>query len=161
LACWKCRPGAPGAARRRAASYCRAQTVDNKNNNNNKSSCGRQLPQGVADELQQLLNLGESPSQNEVFEIIRVELDHWNAYPRRATVVLISLARHQLPDTARSVLAVMLARSVETNLFHHNAVITAFEKGGQWQPALSLLSSMPDVRVIPNEISCNAAISAC
>ncbi|CAE8621625.1 unnamed protein product [Polarella glacialis] len=55
----------------------------------------------------------------------------------------------------------MLAKSVEANVFHYSAAISACEKGGQWQLALSLLSSMLDMRVISNEISYNSAISAC
>ncbi|CAE8621624.1 unnamed protein product [Polarella glacialis] len=55
----------------------------------------------------------------------------------------------------------MLAKSVEANVFHYSAAISACEKGGQWQLALGLLSSMLDMRVIPNEISYNSAISAC
>ncbi|CAE8687098.1 unnamed protein product, partial [Polarella glacialis] len=37
----------------------------------------------------------------------------------------------------------------------------ACEKAGEWQLALSLLSSMPQMRVARDEISFNAAISAC
>jgi pentatricopeptide repeat domain-containing protein 1 len=33
-------------------------------------------------------------------------------------------------------------------------------KGGQWQLALSLLSLMPEARVVPNEITYSATISA-
>ncbi|CAE8637386.1 unnamed protein product [Polarella glacialis] len=47
------------------------------------------------------------------------------------------------------------------NQFSYNAAISACEKGGQWQLALGLLSSMPDMRVTPDKISYNAAISAC
>ncbi|CAE8615408.1 unnamed protein product, partial [Polarella glacialis] len=47
------------------------------------------------------------------------------------------------------------------NEISYSAAISACEKGGQWQLALSLLSSMPVMKAIPNEISYNAAISAC
>ncbi|CAE8663266.1 unnamed protein product [Polarella glacialis] len=55
----------------------------------------------------------------------------------------------------------MLARSVQANVLHCNAAISAYGKGGQWQLALSLLSSMPDISIVPSKISYNAAISAC
>ncbi|CAE8596920.1 unnamed protein product [Polarella glacialis] len=42
-----------------------------------------------------------------------------------------------------------------------NAAISACEKAGQWQFALGLLSSMPELRIAPDRISYNAAISAC
>ena len=47
------------------------------------------------------------------------------------------------------------------NVISCSAAISACEKGGEWEQALSLLSSMPGVQVMPIVISCNAAISAC
>ncbi|CAE8612497.1 unnamed protein product [Polarella glacialis] len=47
------------------------------------------------------------------------------------------------------------------NVISYSSAISACEKGGKWQLALSLLHGMPDERVIPNKISYNAAISAC
>ena len=38
---------------------------------------------------------------------------------------------------------------------------SAFEKGGEWQRALSLFEAMPKVQVNPNVISYSAAICAC
>ncbi|CAE8686753.1 unnamed protein product, partial [Polarella glacialis] len=43
-------------------------------------------------ELQQLLDLGEAPELDEVFEVLKVELGHWRRNPRRATAVLSFLA---------------------------------------------------------------------
>ena len=43
----------------------------------------------------------------------------------------------------------------------YSAGISAFEKGGEWERALSLLSLMPRVHVSPNQISYNACIGAC
>ena len=50
---------------------------------------------------------------------------------------------------------------VTPNGISYNAAISACEKTGQWQLALSLLSSMPKMKVTPDGISYNAAISAC
>ncbi|CAE8636222.1 unnamed protein product, partial [Polarella glacialis] len=108
-----------------------------------------------------LLGIGQTPSEEEVLEIIDVELDSWGENPRRATRVLSSLARHGLPDVARQVLQLMLARSLEANVFHCNAAIAACAKSRQWQLALSLLGSMPSIRLVQDEISFNAAITAC
>ncbi|CAE8729449.1 unnamed protein product, partial [Polarella glacialis] len=76
-------------------------------------------------------------------------------------VVLSCLARHRLPCIASFVLTAMLARSVEANVFHYNAAISASEKGRQWQLAITLLHSMSEIRVFQDEISFSAAISAC
>ncbi|CAE8660152.1 unnamed protein product, partial [Polarella glacialis] len=111
--------------------------------------------------LQQLLDLGRTPSEEDVSEIISVGLDNWRDNPRHATVVLSSLARNQLPRTATYVLSLMLANSVEANVYHYNAAISACEKGRQWQLSLGLLNSMPNMRVIPDKLSFSAAISAC
>ncbi|CAE8589705.1 unnamed protein product [Polarella glacialis] len=124
------------------------------------NSDGRKLAQSSLI-LQQLLDLGRTPGEDEVSEILSVELDDWRRNPRRATVILSSLAKHKLPRTATYVLTAMMAKSVEANVFHYNAAISACEKGRQWQLAVGLLGSMPDMRVIPDEVSYNAAISAC
>jgi pentatricopeptide repeat protein len=50
---------------------------------------------------------------------------------------------------------------VTPNQFSYNAAISACEKGGQWQLALSLLNTMADMRVIQDVISYSAVISAC
>ena len=50
---------------------------------------------------------------------------------------------------------------VTRDVISYNAAISACEKGGQWQQALSLLSEMQDAGVTRNVISYNAAISAC
>eukprot|EP00969_Alexandrium_andersonii_P177698 7857987-Alexandrium_andersonii.AAC.2 len=42
-----------------------------------------------------------------------------------------------------------------------NAAISACEQGGQWQAALALLSSMPDLRLLLSIITGSAAVSAC
>ena len=43
----------------------------------------------------------------------------------------------------------------------YSAAINACEEGGQWQPALQLLSLMPKEKVVPNTMAYSAAISAC
>ncbi|CAE8656583.1 unnamed protein product [Polarella glacialis] len=50
---------------------------------------------------------------------------------------------------------------VVPNEITYNAAISACEKVGQWQRALSLLGSMPEARTSPDEISFSASISAC
>ncbi|CAE8633713.1 unnamed protein product [Polarella glacialis] len=124
------------------------------------SSDGRKLPQNSL-VLQQLLHLGRTPSEDEVSEILSAELNNWRENPWHVTVILNSLARLRLPLIAKHVLALMLARSVPANVLHYNAAISAYGKGGQWQLALSLLSSMPDISIVPSQVSYNAAISAC
>ena len=47
------------------------------------------------------------------------------------------------------------------NVISFNAVISACEKGGQWQRALSLLDDMHRAGVTLNAISFNAAILTC
>ncbi|CAE8653990.1 unnamed protein product [Polarella glacialis] len=121
---------------------------------------GGKQPQG-GPVLQQLLGLGRTPSEAEVFEILSAELKNWREDPRHATVILSSLARLRLPLIATNVLAWMLARSVPANVLHYNAVISAYGKGGQWQLALGLLGSMPNISTVPSKVSYNAAISAC
>ena len=41
----------------------------------------------------------------------------------------------------------------------YNGAISACEKGGQWQEALSLFEAMPKAKIRPDVISCSAAIS--
>jgi pentatricopeptide repeat protein len=55
----------------------------------------------------------------------------------------------------------MRAAGVAPNVISFNAAISACEKGGQWQRALSLLEEMRAAGVTPNVISFSAAISAC
>ncbi|CAK0891922.1 unnamed protein product [Prorocentrum cordatum] len=50
--------------------------------------------------------------------------------------------------------------NVELDVIIYSAGISAFEKGGEWQRALSLLSEMREAKVEPNVISYNAGISA-
>ncbi|CAE8682973.1 unnamed protein product, partial [Polarella glacialis] len=98
-------------------------------------SAGARLAQGGI-VLQRLLGLGRTPNEGEVSEILSAELENWRVNPRHATTILSSLARLQLPRTATYVLASMRARSLEANVFHYNAAISACEKAQQWQLAL-------------------------
>ena len=50
---------------------------------------------------------------------------------------------------------------LEPDVISYSAVISACEKGEQWQRALSLLSEMRGVKLAPNVISYSAGISAC
>ena len=63
-------------------------------------------------------------------------------------------------DDVRSC-AVMQQTAVVPAVFSYNAVISACEKGHQWQQALSVLAATQLTAVVPDVISCNAAISAC
>ena len=47
------------------------------------------------------------------------------------------------------------------DVFSFSAAISACEKGGQWERALSLLDEMRERGVTPDVISFNAVISAC
>merc|ERR1712151_1120289 len=51
--------------------------------------------------------------------------------------------------------------SVTRDVISFSAAISACEKGGQWERALSLLEEMRDMSVTRNVISFSAAISAC
>ncbi|CAE8607128.1 unnamed protein product, partial [Polarella glacialis] len=140
-----------------------SRAAGRNNNNNNNARCSPREVESRSDGnlvLQQLLDLGRTPSEHEVFDIISVELDNWRRNPRGPTVVLSFLARHQLPRTANFVLTSMRMGSVEADAFHYNAAISACEKARQWDLALALLGKMPSMRVTPDEISYNAAISA-
>ncbi|CAE8597308.1 unnamed protein product [Polarella glacialis] len=146
----------------------RSHTNLKKNNNNNDSKSNNNKKKNNRDNndnsilLQRLLDLGRAPCQDEVLEVLAVELGRWKQKtPACATVVLSFLARHRRPCVADHVLALMLEGRLEVNVFHCSAAISACEKGGQWQLALSLLRTMPDMRVTPNEVSYSAAISAC
>ncbi|CAE8591103.1 unnamed protein product, partial [Polarella glacialis] len=77
-----------------------------------------------------------------------------------ATSVLSGLASRRLAAVASDVLRYMQDGRVEVNVFHCSAVITAGEKAGKWQLALSILLLMPEMKVAPNEFSYSAAISA-
>ena len=55
----------------------------------------------------------------------------------------------------------MRAHGYVPNVITFSAAISACEKGGQWERALSLLTEMRAQGVEPNVISFNAAISAC
>eukprot|EP00435_Cladocopium_sp_Y103_P018947 s3611_g4.t1 len=50
---------------------------------------------------------------------------------------------------------------ISPNVICYSAVISACEKGGQWEQALSLFQAMPKAQISPNVISYSAAISAC
>ena len=43
----------------------------------------------------------------------------------------------------------------------YSAVISACEKGGQWEQALTLFQAMPKAKISPNVVSYSAGISAC
>ncbi|CAE8643346.1 unnamed protein product, partial [Polarella glacialis] len=51
--------------------------------------------------------------------------------------------------------------SATPNEISYGGTISACEKGGQWQLGLSLLSSLPDLRLAPDGISFTSAMSAC
>ena len=60
-----------------------------------------------------------------------------------------------------SLLDEMRGAGVEPNVISFNATISACEKGGQWERAVSLLDEMRGAGVEPDVISFNAAIQAC
>ncbi|CAE8598261.1 unnamed protein product, partial [Polarella glacialis] len=107
----------------------------------------------VAEALDLLVAVGPLASKDEVLEVLRAELANWKAHPRNAMATLTGLARKRLPFIASHVLNLMMESWVRTDVFHYNAAISAFEKGGQWQLAVSLLESMLGMRVIADTIS--------
>ncbi|CAE8698399.1 unnamed protein product, partial [Polarella glacialis] len=98
----------------------------------------------LSSELDVLLSLGPTPTEAEVSSVLQADLSRWRNNPRLATVVLGGLARKRLPDVSVHVLTVMQASRVEVNVYHCSAAISACEKDGQWQLALTLLSMMPE-----------------
>ncbi|CAE8712645.1 unnamed protein product, partial [Polarella glacialis] len=87
----------------------RNNNINNDNNNQQQQKHQQQHQQQQPEPqaglvLQQLLLLGRTPSQEEVSAIISVELEKWRANPKRATLLLSSLARQRLPSLARQVL---------------------------------------------------------
>jgi pentatricopeptide repeat domain-containing protein 1 len=50
---------------------------------------------------------------------------------------------------------------VQPDVIGFSATISACQKGGQWQKALSVFAAMPEATVKPNVISFDAAIGAC
>eukprot|EP00438_Fugacium_kawagutii_P010387 Skav220387 [mRNA] locus=scaffold639:162903:163631:- [translate_table: standard] len=50
---------------------------------------------------------------------------------------------------------------ISADVISYNAAISACEKGGQWQQALTLFEAMPKAMISPNVVSFSAAISAC
>ena len=54
----------------------------------------------------------------------------------------------------------MQEAGVQPNVITYSAVISAFEKGGQWQQALSLFDHMTQEDVQPDVICFNAALSS-
>lgn len=55
----------------------------------------------------------------------------------------------------------MLHTSCERSVITYSALISACEKAGQWQMALSLFSEMLRERCSPNVITYNSLITAC
>ena len=55
----------------------------------------------------------------------------------------------------------MSTAQLRTDVIIYSAAISACEKGGRWQQALTLFLDMPQANINPNVVSYNAAISAC
>merc|ERR1712070_390335 len=55
----------------------------------------------------------------------------------------------------------MQDKKIAPDTITYNASISACEKGGQWQKALTLLQEMQDKKIAPNTITYSASISAC
>ena len=63
-----------------------------------------------------------------------------------------------LPDVISFSVSSVPARKASNGI---SAVISACERGEQWQPALLLLASMQQASVLPDVVSISALISAC
>ncbi|CAE7242009.1 unnamed protein product [Symbiodinium sp. CCMP2592] len=55
----------------------------------------------------------------------------------------------------------MMEESLEVNVFHCSAVISACEKSGNWRLSLALLAQMSELKIVPNQISYSAAATTC
>ncbi|CAE8719281.1 unnamed protein product, partial [Polarella glacialis] len=105
---------------------------------------------------------GRGPfSLEDIRTLLSHELDLWRNSPKAATAVLNPLANKGLWDVSEKILLVMREGRVEINVFHASCVVSACEKGGQWQLALSYLRKLPQFALSPDRIVYNAAISAC
>ena len=49
---------------------------------------------------------------------------------------------------------------INPNVISYNAAISACQKRGEWQQAVSLFRAMPQARITPDVVSYNAVISA-
>ncbi|CAE8677579.1 unnamed protein product, partial [Polarella glacialis] len=163
---WSCsfQAGSAGGEPRSTTRGARGSTNNNDNNKHNKDKQikqpktttkevdvrGAQELSIASSQLQKLVALGTKASLDEVSDIFSTEFCEWKRNPKRATVVLSCLAKQRLPHIARHVLTSMLVCRADANVFHYNAVISASGKGGQWQLALSLLSSMSEMRILPD-----------
>eukprot|EP00931_Biecheleriopsis_adriatica_P064519 TRINITY_DN39284_c0_g1_i2.p1 TRINITY_DN39284_c0_g1~~TRINITY_DN39284_c0_g1_i2.p1 ORF type:complete len:457 (-),score=66.42 TRINITY_DN39284_c0_g1_i2:74-1444(-) len=134
-------------------------------------------------ELGSLLALGPSPLPEDVVKVLKPYLGAWRKKPRLATVVLKALAKEKRAATIFMVLRCMRGRGVEVNILHLNAAMKSWdseahpdaqarkqttseseeeeETDGPWQLALGILDMLPSIRVMPDIISFNSAMSAC
>ena len=75
-----------------------------------------------------------------------VALSLWNNMPNKKVTL----------DGISYSAAISALENVTPNEISYNAAISACENGGQWQLALSLLISMPNMKVTPDEINYHA-----
>ncbi|CAE8613264.1 unnamed protein product, partial [Polarella glacialis] len=75
-----------------------------------------------------------------VAAVLQPVLASWRLDPRPATRCLAGLARARASAVAVAVLRALPELRVEVNVIHFNTAISACEKAGQWEAALSLLS---------------------
>ena len=90
--------------------------------------------------LQQLLSLPGTATIEDVRLIINPHGTCQKGRERFFTGVLSELAREQRAYLAVQVLNSLIDCSLEINIFHYGAAISACEKGGQWQQSLNLLT---------------------
>ncbi|CAJ1339016.1 unnamed protein product [Effrenium voratum] len=91
---------------------------------------------------------------------VQKELPLWRENPKYAMRTLKAFAEARRHKDAAQLLQIMRQEMVETNNFHYSAAMSACEKSGDWQLALSLLAEMQEL-MDPNAVSVNVAISAC
>ena len=77
-------------------------------------------------------------------------------------VALSSCAKSKLWKQALALLFESMPKAqIQPNVISYNAAISACEKGGRWQEALTLFEAMTKAQIQPTVISYNAAVSAC
>ncbi|CAL1142050.1 unnamed protein product [Cladocopium goreaui] len=98
-------------------------------------------------ELQEILRQ-RKVTQSKVADTLANILPQWKARPKKATAFLSTLARQKHSELARlvqSVLLVMRDSFIQVNVYHYGAAMAAYERLGNWEGALDLLSSIHEL----------------
>lgn len=104
-------------------------------------------------ELKRLLALSPGYSVHDVEVAISSFFDTWRSNPRFSTHLLDLLAKRRLAGLCEDVLRCMSKGRLEISVFECSAVISAYEKDGNWKLALRFLQAMRQL--------CNPNMACC